>query len=481
MAQPQPSRAGLAPLGSTVPSHPGLRLLADVSAALQEGVFSEAAMVSVVTILRRGFDALLCRLWVREEGAAYRAIVAAGDEPAADEAARVADAIRSGAIAPGDTWDALDLSVPLVHQEERLGLLQVRVPRDGREAMERDVLAVVASVLAPLLASKELSQDLAFEIARRAREIDSQRRFTAKVIDSLPVGLYVIDRDYRIQAWNRKRETGTQGVPREEAIGRPIFEVLSRQPRELLRREFDEVLASGRMQVLEQESHASGEVRHYRITKIPLRLNDDEVTHVIATGEDITEWKNVQRQIAQSEKLAAIGQLAAGVMHEINNPLATIGACCEAVSAVARDAGPQVQAGVAEYVKIMDAEVQRCKRIVEGLLDVSRPRTGARAPTDVNRVVEDTLFLLKHHDRFKHLTLQRELGAGLPGVHADAEQLIQVFMALMLNAMDAMDARGTLTIQTGLNPGRADEVVIAFSETGHGIAGHDIQKIFEPF
>ena len=248
MAQPQPSCAGLAPLGSTVPSHPGLRLLADVSAALQEGVFSEAAMVSVVAILRRGFDALLCRLWVREEnGASYRAIVAPGDEPAADEAARIADAIRSGALAPGDTWDALDLSVPLVHQEERLGLLLVRVPRDGREAMERDVLAVVASVLAPLLASKELSQDLAFEIARRAREIDSQRRFTAKVIDSLPVGLYVIDRDYRIQAWNRKRETGTQGVPREEAIGRPIFEVLSRQPRDLLRREFDEVLASGKM------------------------------------------------------------------------------------------------------------------------------------------------------------------------------------------------------------------------------------------
>ena len=482
MAHP-PSRPGhLAGLDATVPSHPGLRLLAEVSAALSAGVFSEAAMASVVSTLRRGFDALLCRLWIREEdGVSFRAIAATGDEPSGEEAARVAEAIRTGALAPADTWNALDLSVPLAHQEERLGLLQVRVPRDGREAMERDVLTVVASVLSPLLASKELSQDLAFEVARRAREIDDQRRFTAKVIDALPVGLYVIDRDYRIQAWNRKRETGTQGVPREEAIGRPIFEVLSRQPRELLQREFDEVLASGRMQVLEQESHASGEVRHYRITKIPLRLNDDEVTHVIATGEDITEWKNVQRQIAQSEKLAAIGQLAAGVMHEINNPLATIGACCEAVSAVSRDAGPEVEAGIGEYVKIMDAEVQRCKRIVEGLLDVSRPRTGARAATDVNKVVEDTLFLLKHHERFRNVALRRDLTPGLPGVHADSEQLIQVFMALMLNAMDAMDARGTLTIHTGLNAERADEVVIAFADTGTGIPGHDIQKIFEPF
>ncbi len=482
MTQSPPQRAAAGGLGASVPSHPGLRLLAEVSASLSAGVFSEAAMASVVTTLRLGFDALLCRLWVREEdGTTFRAIAAPGDEPAPEEAARITEAIRTGALVPADSWDALDLSVPLVHQDERLGLLQVRVPRDGREVMERDVLTVVASVLSPLLASKELSQDLAFEIARRAREIDDQRRFTAKVIDALPVGLYVIDRDYRIQAWNRKRETGTQGVPREEAIGRPIFEVLSRQPRDLLRREFDEVLASGKMQVLEQESHTSGEIRHYRITKIPLRLNDDEVTHVIATGEDITEWKSVQRQIAQSEKLAAIGQLAAGVMHEINNPLATIGACCEAVSAVARDADPSVQAGISEYVKIMDAEVQRCKRIVEGLLDVSRPRSGARAPTDVNKVVEDTLFLLKHHERFKRVTLVRELAPDLPAVRANSEQLIQVFMALMLNAMDAMDARGTLTVQTSRSETRADEVVVAFSDTGTGIPGQDIQKIFEPF
>jgi two-component system NtrC family sensor kinase len=140
-----------------------------------------------------------------------------------------------------------------------------------------------------------------------------------------------------------------------------------------------------------------------------------------------------------------------------------------------------VQAGIAEYVKIMDAEVQRCKHIVEGLLDVSRPRSGAKAPTDVNKVVEDTLFLLKHHERFKRLSAKRELAADLPRVVANSEQLIQVFMALMLNAMDAMEARGTLTVTTSVNAERRDEVVVAFSDTGTGIPRQDIQKIFEPF
>jgi two-component system NtrC family sensor kinase len=482
MAHPPAGRLDGAAPDAAVPTHPGIRLLAELTGVLSGSVFSEETLVSAVETLRRGLQAQRCRLWVREpDGGAFRAFATEGDEPTPGEAARVAEEFDAAGAPRADSWNVMELRVPVLHEGERLGLLEVLVTREGRERMVRDVLAVAANILSPLLASQELSQDLAVEVARRSREIDAQRRFTAKVIDSLPVGLYVIDRDYRIQAWNRKRETGTQGVPREEAIGRAIFEVLSRQPRDLLRREFDEVLQSGRMQVIEQESVLSGESRHYRITKIPMRLNDDEVTHIITIGEDITEWRDALRRIAQSEKLAAIGQLAAGVMHEINNPLATIGACADAVRGKAEDAGPQVAEGIEEYLKIVDTEVQRCKHIVEGLLDYSRPKKAAMAPVAVNTVVEETLFLLKHHDRFKRLEVRRELADALPAVEANAEQLIQVFMALMLNALDAMETRGTLTVRTGRNPARVDEILIAFSDTGAGIPGGDIQKIFEPF
>ena len=109
------------------------------------------------------------------------------------------------------------------------------------------------------------------------------------------------------------------------------------------------------------------------------------------------------------------------------------------------------------------------------------PKKAALAPVAVNTVVEETLFLLKHHDRFKRLEVRRELAPDLPEVEANGEQLIQVFMALMLNAMDAMETRGTLTVRTARNPERADEVCIAFSDTGAGIPRQDMQKIFEPF
>ncbi len=99
----------------------------------------------------------------------------------------------------------------------------------------------------------------------------------------------------------------------------------------------------------------------------------------------------------------------------------------------------------------------------------------------LNQIVEDALFLVKHHDRFRGLTLNRHLSEGLPSIEANAEQLIQVFLALMLNALDSMEKGGTLTVTTGINPQRTDGVMVAFSDTGIGIGQADLAKIFEPF
>jgi two-component system NtrC family sensor kinase len=214
-----------------------------------------------------------------------------------------------------------------------------------------------------------------------------------------------------------------------------------------------------------------------------MRLDGERVSHVITVGEDVTEWQVAHQQILQSEKLAAIGQLAAGIMHEINNPLATIAACAAAIDGRLDEVDESAHGALKEYVEIIDHEVQRCTGIVDGLLDFSRPRKGSKtkSPTDVNELVETTLFLLKHHQRFKRLDVARELMPSLPPVLANSEQLIQVFMALMLNALDAMEhSGGTLTVRTRQN-GRGDEVIVEFEDTGVGIPRPELSKIFEPF
>ncbi|NIM49700.1 MAG: PAS domain-containing protein [Gemmatimonadales bacterium] len=476
-SEPRPGPAVREPLDERA-----LRILADVTGYLAAGLGSEEVLTRVVGALARGLGTDECRVWVRTpDGSGFRAIVAEGVRVPGSRSIAEVTGWFDGTELEQQEGETLQLRFPLSHEGERLGVLEAVIADGPGAGTLRDVVGIVANILSPFIASVELSEDLASEVALRTREIDAQRRFTSKIIDSLPVGLYVIDRDYRIQAWNRKRETGTQGMVREEVLGKTVFEVLRRQPRVLLKREFDRAFSTGRMEQLESESTATGEVRSYRLTKVPMRLDDDEVTHVITIAEDITEWKHVQQQVSQTEKLAAVGQLAAGVMHEINNPLATIGACVEALSLRIDDLPPGERQGYDEYLRIMESELGRCHSIVDGLLDFSRPKARVKRPAQVNQIVEDALFLVKHHDKFKGIRLEQHLSEGLPGVQANAEQLIQVFLSLMLNAIDAMEGKGVLSVRTAFNPERVDEVVVEFSDTGMGIAREDLPKIFEPF
>ena len=386
------------------------------------------------------------------------------------------DPARIGAtlpVAPGQ-WPVIGasgvLATLVVHREQPFG------------PSERQHLAAIADAFAIALARDAQIRDLQRELTARAQEVAHQRAFMECVVDSLPDGLHVVDRDYRIHAWNHKRETGLQGVARTDAIGRTIFEVLHRQPAALLKREFDEVFASGRLQQFQMESSAFGEARTYRISKIPMRMGGGPVTHVITIGEDITDWKAALDRTAQSEKLAALGQLAAGVMHEINNPLATIAACAESMAMQQELGSPATPP--TELLRIIDLEVQRCKKIVNGLLDFARPKPALRELFDLDEVVQQSMFLLQHHPRFKRVKLVMELeGSGHVMVHGDADQLVQVLIALAMNALDATPEGGRVVIRTSAT--RADDgqslALLEVEDEGPGISRALQAKVFEPF
>lgn len=446
----------------------GLALVASLAQILNRGQSPEPTLRDSAVALQQGLGAASISIWRREANAVSFFAVSS---PPGDKAAVGLDDLPPAAEGT--------VRLPLSQGGIRLGLLEVE-STPGRPPIPGHLLQVLADILTPYLDAMTLSEDLAYEVASRSREIDEQRRFTGLIIDSLPVGLYVIDRDYRIQIWNRKRETGTQGLRRDEVVGRPVFEVLTRQPAGQLRADFDRIFKTGQLQQMDIETGSGGDRRYYRTTKIPMRIDGAEISHIITIGEDVTDSHKIQQQILQSEKLAAVGQLAAGVMHEINNPLATIGACVAAIEGrIGASAGPQVE----EYLRVIEREVERCTRIVDGLLDFSRPKPSVRqkVEADLNGLVEETLFLLKHHQRFRRLTVVRELAEGLPAVLADSEQIIQVLMALMLNAVDALEQGGSLTVRTRPNPVRDDEIMAEVEDTGVGMARSELTKIFEPF
>ncbi|MFL5495455.1 MAG: two-component system sensor histidine kinase NtrB [Gemmatimonadales bacterium] len=445
-----------------------LRLLASIAKLLSAGLRIEPTLEAVTEALRVGIPARQVTLWFRGPGATvFRAVSA----PALPRSGMALDSLDGMPHQPSLH------QVPLEQDGVRLGLLTARL--DGGAGL--DVLQIVADFLTPYVASSELSTDLAGEVAAQSREIEENRRFTSLIIDTLPLGLYVVDRDYRIQTWNRKRETGTQGLRREVVVGRRIFDVLTRQDPERLRTELDRVFQTGEIQQSTLEVGLGDQSRFYRLSKIPMRLDGDEITHVITIGEDVTDWHGIQARIMQSEKLAAIGQLAAGVMHEINNPLATISACVAAIQGRLEPLSPGVASPVAEYLEIIDKEVDRCSGIVDGLLDFSRPKSKAKAAVSLNALVADALSLLRHHQRFKRFQVVERLDPELPAVTGNAEQLTQVLMALMLNAMDAMEQSGQLTLSTGRDRLRPEDIVLEVQDTGIGIPRDEQSKIFEPF
>lgn len=449
-----------------------LHLVGAVAKLLNKGMAAEETLGTVAETIRAGLAASSVLLWLREPNATtLRAITA----PPLSGQPRTS---RSFAVLPEVAPETLRL--PILHEGERLGMLEI-FPAPTLPAMDF-ILPVIADILAPFLASIELSEDLAYEVALRSKEIEEQRRFITLVIDCLPVGLYVVDREYRIQIWNRKRETGTQGLRKDEVVGRPVFEVLTRQPAGQLKEEFDQVFATGEIRQIEIEVSVAGEQKYYRISKIPMRQDGETITHVITIGEDVSDTHVAQQRILQSEKLAAIGQLAAGVMHEINNPLATIAACVAALTnRIGDEETPQLRQSFREYLDIIDKEVLRCTTIVDGLLDFSRPKGKRKGLVNTSAILEDTLFLLKHHERFKKIQVHRELSDELPTIYGNHEQLIQVFMALMLNSLDAMPEGGRLSVRTYHNRARDDEIVVDIEDTGVGMPRSELSKIFEPF
>jgi two-component system, NtrC family, sensor kinase len=352
--------------------------------------------------------------------------------------------------------------------------------QDCREKIKRviDASAQMAAMSITLSAHYEATMDASINSAK-----EEHRKFTETVVDALPVSLYVIDRNYRIVTWNKHREVGEQGLSRDSVIGRNIFEVLTKQPRKQLFEEFERTFATGKIERIEQRTtDENGITKHWLVSKIPMHDHlTGEITHVITVGEDVTMRVEAIQAVGRAEKLAAVGRLAAGVVHEINNPLATISACAEALETRVNEGvfndSPEV-GDLQEYLGLIRNEAFRCKIITNGLLDFSRVRSGNRVPLNIAEVVRSSARLIVHQNRGEKIEIKIEEKEDLPLVDAHEGQIQQAIIALATNAIDAMPHGGTLTFRSFVDRNR---VVVEVKDTGFGIHPDDVSKIYEPF
>jgi len=342
---------------------------------------------------------------------------------------------------------------------------------------EEELLLALADQAAIAMEHARLYENLEGMVAERTRELDGQKRFVEVVVETLPLGVFVLDADLRVVRANRE---GARTLACEAAAGRPLDELLP--PLAAGLRTF--VTAAHErhaVDVVEHELHAGGEAKLLRFTAAPLDAEGEGGGHVVLLVEDVTRAKHLERQMLLTERLTTAGRLAAGVAHELNNPLATIAGCAESLAARLKEnvlAGRSELADFPGYLALIEEEAFRCKEITGSLLQFVREPGHRRAPTDVNTLVHKTIELLSHQSRFVDSRFVTELDSELPGLVINEGQFLQVFLGLASNALEAMEGRGRLTIRT--RRVRTD-VHVEFADEGPGMSADVLTRIFDPF
>ena len=226
-----------------------------------------------------------------------------------------------------------------------------------------------------------------------------------------------------------------------------------------------------------------GRNRHFEITASPLRQADGNPFQILLLKRDVTLEKEFQAKYLQAEKMATMGVLAAGVAHEINNPLTAISGFAEGLKRrlpkLERIVDRELLADFHEYIGIIIKECQRSQEIVQSLLTLGRQKSSDFIMVDLNSLVSETLKLLHNHlKRYPKGLIRLELEEELPRTVGDPSQLKQVILNLLFNALDATREKGTITVRT-INNGRW--VGLSIEDTGCGIPTDHLDKLFEPF
>lgn len=317
-------------------------------------------------------------------------------------------------------------------------------------------------------------------------DLEQVRPILPALVDSLSDAVVVVDREHRVVAANR-RYIEVFGST-NEVLGTVCREVLNcpeRMPAHQTGRDETcaacEVFALKRPQrrVRSLPSHR-GHTHRWEGTFSPVMDAGQEVAYVVEVWRDISEMSRLESQLSHSERLASLGLLAAGVAHEINNPVASMLAGVESLLRWLRRSGldPETASEAREVLEVLESEARRCGETTEKLMLLAQPYQVAAGWCDLNRAVRDTETLLRYALRKQNVRIVDQLSPTLPRLWGRDSGLRGACMNLMMNAVQAMPAGGTLTVRTRrLN----DRVALEIEDTGPGIPPELFDRIWDPF
>jgi two-component system, NtrC family, sensor kinase len=336
------------------------------------------------------------------------------------------------------------------------------------------VTVIALSVAALFLSERRWARFLEAKVAARTEDLQRSEEKYRSLVESAEDFIFTVDNNGVFQSVNTFTARYFRARP-EEYVGMHLVGLLPRPVAETIMNRVRQVFAENKSVRDLLEFRERSRRTWINANFMPLKNNADEIVAVLCIGRDITEHKNLESQLINAEKLASIGTLAAGVAHEINNPLGVILGFCDLLL---RKAEPGSQTH--EDLKTIERQGLHCKEIVENLLSFARVGKETTETSDLNHCIEDVVKVVRHTLEINNIALQVDLTEDMPPVAGDSRQLQQVFLNLINNAVAAMPEGGSLSIRSSQDKAQR-RAVVDFEDAGTGIPEESLDHIFEPF
>ncbi len=311
---------------------------------------------------------------------------------------------------------------------------------------------------------KELERyagDLEQKVNKRTEELSAEKEKLNTIVSAIGSGIILLDAGGRIQWINQTM----QEMAGKDITGIYCEEICS------------DCTVIGSYEVDDMQTEILTNLfgmkdKYFQVTTAPVKGADGGTHGYIRLVQDITEMKKMEEQMMHSEKLASLGRLTAGITHEIGNPLTSVFSFVQILKEMEQDGFKK------ESLETIYFHISRIADILKQLSGFSKTPPVELKPWKVNTLIESSLSLIQYDKRAKDITIVRDLWTDMPELTTDGNQLSQVIVNIILNAVDAMPAGGTLTIRSRA---RDNRIVIMFEDTGLGISKENISRIFDPF
>jgi PAS domain S-box-containing protein len=348
---------------------------------------------------------------------------------------------------------------------------KIRTPRKGMITFNYKILPFFderREIIGLILLHEDIS-------AQEKMEIKYQNLF-----EKAEDGIFAMDLKGNFISVNEKAQK-IFGQNREELIGRDFCSRVSSDFQLEVKRRVKAVRKADEVGPYEIEVDSrDGSRIPVEVTVTGIR-EDKKIIGLQVIMRDIRERKRMQSQLVQASKMSALGQLASGVAHEINNPLATIDVCAQESLELLVERKMKKIKGVDEFIEMLETikdQAERCKVITQNLLNFARKTEFKLEKANLNDLVERMIALIEFEVKAQNKQILRSLASELPPIHTDPIQLQQVFLNILNNAVEATDKQGRILVKTWFEDGR---VAVSFSDNGKGIPPENLDKIFTPF